>query len=410
MAIQDSDTFLIDRGGTLYKTLASDILSYIESRIGTPGPWTPSNLFGTSEQGAWYEASDLTTLFQDNGGATPVAAAGQTVGLWLDKSGNDNHASQPSIVARPVYRTDAARLTIDRIDDQLVLTVPAGGFVGTMVLATTEGTASYGVNIPAGSYRLGGAFYPGSDIVGVIIRHGAMTQAQIDDAIGYLRANGGGLDYGSTTVFSNYWRNRTEITSFPLINTSSGTNFLAAWRDCSSLTSFPLIDTSSGTIFQAAWAGCSSLTSFPLINTSSGTNLANAWLGCSSLTSFPLIDTSVCINFTGTWSGCSSLTSFPLINTSSGTNFSGAWFGCSSLTSFPANFFDGCAATSFVNTFSNTNLSQASIDGILVSIESNGRSNGTFVQSGGSAPSATGQAAINALRARGWNVTVTGGY
>ena len=35
MAVQGSDSFVISRGGTLYKTLASDILSYIESQIGT---------------------------------------------------------------------------------------------------------------------------------------------------------------------------------------------------------------------------------------------------------------------------------------------------------------------------------------------------------------------------------------
>ena len=33
-----------------------------------------------------------------------------------------------------------------------------------------------------------------------------------------------------------------------------------------------------------------------------------------------------------------------------------------------------------------------------------------FNQSGGSAPSSTGEAAIDTLRSRGWIVTVTGGY
>jgi hypothetical protein len=77
---------------------------------------------------------------------------------------------------------------------------------------------------------------------------------------------------------------------------------------------------------------------------------------------------------------------------------------------FPANFFDGCPATDFTNAFFNTNLSQQSIDNILVSINSNNTSNGTFNQSGGSAPSTTGQAAITAMRSRGWSITVTGGF
>lgn len=36
--------------------------------------------------GVWYDPSDLSTLFQDSAGATPVTAAGQPVGLILDKS------------------------------------------------------------------------------------------------------------------------------------------------------------------------------------------------------------------------------------------------------------------------------------------------------------------------------------
>src|SRR5690349_20001558 len=35
----------------------------------------------------WLEASDLTTLFQNIAGSTPVSADGQTVGAWNDKSG-----------------------------------------------------------------------------------------------------------------------------------------------------------------------------------------------------------------------------------------------------------------------------------------------------------------------------------
>ena len=72
--------------------------------------------------------------------------------------------------------------------------------------------------------------------------------------------------------------------------------------------------------------------------------------------------------------------------------------------------FDNCPCTNFTGAFLNTGLTQASIDGILVSINGNGTSNGTFDQSGGSAPSVTGQTAIDAMRSRGWTITVTGGY
>jgi hypothetical protein len=43
-------------------------------------------LFPNSEPGAWYDPSDLTTMFQDRAGTTPVTAPGQTVGGVLDLS------------------------------------------------------------------------------------------------------------------------------------------------------------------------------------------------------------------------------------------------------------------------------------------------------------------------------------
>jgi hypothetical protein len=218
------------------------------------------------------------------------------------------------------------------------------------------------------------------------------------------------IDTSSGTNFFFCWNACSSLTSFPLIDTSSGTNFSFAWQSCSSLTSFPLIDTSSGTNFSFAWNGCNSLTSFPLIDTSSGTTFTSAWNGCSSLTSFPLIDTSSGTTFTSAWQSCSSLTSFPLLDTSSGTTFQDAWRICSSLTSFPANAFDTNIATNYTTAFLTTALLTQSIDDILVSLDTSGVINGSFTQSGGQAPSATGEAAIDSLVGKGWTITVTGGY
>ena len=48
--------------------------------------FSPRSLFLAGEQGVWYDPSDLTTLFQDAAGTTPVTAVEQPVGLMLDKS------------------------------------------------------------------------------------------------------------------------------------------------------------------------------------------------------------------------------------------------------------------------------------------------------------------------------------
>lgn len=69
----------------------------------------PLTLFDQGQQGVFYSPWDLNTLFQDSAGTTPVTADGDPVGLMLDKSGNGNHASQATSLAKPVYRTDGVR-------------------------------------------------------------------------------------------------------------------------------------------------------------------------------------------------------------------------------------------------------------------------------------------------------------
>jgi hypothetical protein len=50
------------------------------------GGFSPSALFALAEPGVWFDPSDLSTLYQDTAGTTPVTTTGQSVGLMLDKS------------------------------------------------------------------------------------------------------------------------------------------------------------------------------------------------------------------------------------------------------------------------------------------------------------------------------------
>jgi hypothetical protein len=63
----------------------------------------PAALFVNGEAGAWFDPFDRSTLFQDSAGTTPVASPGDPVGLMLDKSGRNNHATQSVSAARPIY-------------------------------------------------------------------------------------------------------------------------------------------------------------------------------------------------------------------------------------------------------------------------------------------------------------------
>ena len=64
---------------------------------------SPASLFATGAPGAIFDPRDLTTMFQDSAGTTPVTAPGQPVGLRLDKSGRGNHATQATAGARLTY-------------------------------------------------------------------------------------------------------------------------------------------------------------------------------------------------------------------------------------------------------------------------------------------------------------------
>lgn len=64
---------------------------------------TMADFFASGERGCWIDPSDLSTMFQDAAGTTPVTASGQPVGLILDKSGNGNHFSQATSARRPTF-------------------------------------------------------------------------------------------------------------------------------------------------------------------------------------------------------------------------------------------------------------------------------------------------------------------
>ena len=90
----------------------------------------PEDLFFLDEKGAYYSPGDISTLFQDAAGTTPVTDDGDPVGLAVDKSGNAVNAAQSVSASRPVYNVDPSRLSLDEVNDELVITVPTGGWIG----------------------------------------------------------------------------------------------------------------------------------------------------------------------------------------------------------------------------------------------------------------------------------------
>jgi hypothetical protein len=115
--------------------------------------FTPLSLFSAGEQGAWYDPSDFSTMFQDSAGTTPVTAVEQPVGLIRDKSGRGNHASQATSTSRPVLSSRVNLLTYSEQFDNAAWT-PSGIVVAANQTAAPDGqttadrfTASAGLSI-----------------------------------------------------------------------------------------------------------------------------------------------------------------------------------------------------------------------------------------------------------------------
>ena len=126
--------------------------------------FSPLSLFSGGAPGAWYDPSDLTTLFQDSAGTTPVTAVEQPVGRMLDKSGYGNHAFQATSASRPVlsarYNLLTATETLSTQSVTTAATTQTLRFTGTGSITLT-GTAigvytagTYSVTTTAGSLTL----------------------------------------------------------------------------------------------------------------------------------------------------------------------------------------------------------------------------------------------------------------
>jgi hypothetical protein len=129
--------------------------------------FSPDALFANSEPGVWYDPSDLTTMFQDRAGTTPVTAPGQSVGYVLDKSGRGNHMTAISDAERGTYNVDEngkAFILFDGADDGYVTSTITPGtdkvqvFAGVRVNAETAGLTQILAEISSSAGANNGTF------------------------------------------------------------------------------------------------------------------------------------------------------------------------------------------------------------------------------------------------------------
>ena len=371
--------------------------------------WQFSALFMSGENGAWYKPSVTGTLFQSSSGETPVSAIGDPVGLTLDKSGNDNHATQAASSFRPTYTLDPSGAPVllgDGVDDALI--TPPATYSGTSYISTSYGW--YKSSVQEGV----AASLPLTWLREYVAREGAASAADDDRMRSYfaeeqkfmivmtrnlvisnLRMFSGG---SATTVVaignngvtaekqlslnaSQTWDLSAEGLTAPALLVFDSNPSLSAFYCQANLLTGSIPDLSSNTALASFQCHNNQLTgSIP--DLSSNTSLSTFYCQANLLTgSIPDLSSNT------------SLASFQC-HTNQLTGWSGGSVS-NTLGSFLAQF---------------NSLTQESVDGLLVAFDAAGRATGTLNLGGvtNSTPSATGKTAADNLRAKGWTVTLNG--
>lgn len=119
----------------------------------------PSKLFVGGRQGAWYDPSTLSTMFQDAAGTIP-AAVGQPVMRINDMSGNGRHATQATAGNAPILRVDeGGRRYLDFVSDDWLeaawspTTYPLTLAAATLIVAEDNTAGIISVNEGSAAYH-----------------------------------------------------------------------------------------------------------------------------------------------------------------------------------------------------------------------------------------------------------------
>ena len=365
--------------------------------------FNPASLFANGERGTWAKLKDADTLFQDEARNTPATDEGDPLGRVLDKSPNGFDLTQSDAAKRPEYLLDPPRLKLDGIDDNMNINFGAA-FTGEVLQATPVGILHMAIKTDDGNFDLAGGTpqftTADGEITGIICREGMFSEDELKDAKKYLENHGAGANFEGVTSMRRWFRSNTYITKLYTDgwNTSSLVDISEIFIFCESIEEFDVShwDTSSLQLAGGfgAFRRCENLKVLDVSNwDTSALSSAREFIRDSGVEKLDLSNW-ITPNLTNMRQFAQGASSLQEVIMTGGTG----------------NPFADSPCTNYTNAFSNTDLTQQSIDDILVAIESAGTSGGTFDQSGGSAPSATGEAAVTALRGRGWTVTVTGGF
>jgi hypothetical protein len=165
--------------------------------------FSPADLFSAGEQGAWYDPSDLTTLFTDSAGTVPVTGVEQFVGLMLDKS--KGLVLGPELVTNGDFSSGTTGWTAEGTN---TIAVVGGELEVTLNSALFTGAAGTAFTTVAGTtYRVTATCRRGTTGSNVIVRFGStditFTTTSNVTVTQYITATGASMTPRVLTVASS---------------------------------------------------------------------------------------------------------------------------------------------------------------------------------------------------------------
>lgn len=363
------------------------------------------------EDGAYFHFDDETTLWQDTAGTTAVTTNNDPVARADDQSGNGHNLTQATTTKRYAWQS-AGHIDGDNVDDQLDITVPTGGWTGTMVIARTDGIFSFDFTKTAGTYA---SLFSGAttkvtngNLVGLLFVDKVLSAAELAAVETYFVNRGATLAISGNCddyVFTPGTSMLGGATKLRSLDWSGGTSAQNIFRNASNLSDYDGFIGPSGQ-YNDCWRG-SGITGAPNVDLSNGTLLTGVFLDVSAITSLANVTWP-----TGAYSGISmhrnntGLTAGPPTDIGNATTLQNAYDGCTNIISQAAGVFDNVAAScSCSGTWADTALDAASVNNVLVSLDAAGLASVTIdIAGSNAAPTGAGLTAKTNLQGRGCTV------
>lgn len=317
-------------------------------------------------------------------------------------------------------------LQFDGVGDSISIEVPVGGWSGPYVHGTIEGVIVGEISVPAGPYIIptNGSAKNFKTITDLVIINNVLTEPEIQQIVNTISETTPQNDF-STPLYdaSSMFDGRTDLVTLDCSHWNPDftdvSRFVASAPNLHTIKLGGLI--SASTIHALGFAyGSSSLTNIDFRGCdSSNVERFDNFLRGTSIPSLDMthLDTSSCTDIDSFLRTNTNITYINVANSdfSNVIDFAGFAAGCTSLEIVDVygglnNNFAGSPCIDYASAFSNTNLTQQSIDDIVTAIELAGTNDGVFDQTGGSAPSIVGELAVDKLRNRGWAIAVTGNH